>query len=131
MARKRGLASWCYAVLTLALPLRVLARPLGSEFQVNTYSTNAQRYPSLAVDAEGDFVVVWESYTEDGSGFGIFARRFSSAGGPQASEFQVNLFTTTHQGEATVAADSDGDFVVVWRSNSQDATLYGVFARRF
>ena len=32
--------------------------------------------------------------TRTARGFGIFARRFSSAGAPQAGEFQVNTFTT-------------------------------------
>ena len=39
--------------------------PVGEEFQVNTYITNNQRYPSVALDGDGDFVVVWVS---DGSG---------------------------------------------------------------
>jgi hypothetical protein len=30
----------------------------GSQFQVNTYTTNVQFAPSVAMDADGDFVVV-------------------------------------------------------------------------
>ena len=37
------------------------ATPVGGEFQVNSYTTSFQRIPSVAVDADGDFVVVWES----------------------------------------------------------------------
>ena len=33
--------------------------PVGSEFQVNTFTTNYQLRPSVSVDADGDFVVVW------------------------------------------------------------------------
>ena len=29
----------------------------GSEFQVNTYTTGGQRFPSVGLDADGDFVV--------------------------------------------------------------------------
>ena len=35
--------------------------PLGPEFRVNTYTTSHQRHPSVASDASGNFVVVWQS----------------------------------------------------------------------
>jgi hypothetical protein len=34
---------------------------LGSEFQVNTYTTHAQYSPAVALDTAGDFVAVWTS----------------------------------------------------------------------
>ena len=103
---------------------------LASEFQVNTYTPLQQRQPSVAADADGDFVVVWQS-TQDGSGYGIFGRAFSSAGTPLASEFQVNTYTPDYQKYTVVAADDDLDFVVVWASKGQDGSSYGVFGRRF
>src|SRR5262245_9046858 len=36
--------------------------PQGSQFQVNTYTTNLQDDPAVAADAAGNFVVVWRSY---------------------------------------------------------------------
>ena len=33
---------------------------LGSEFRVNSTTGNVQQYPSVASDASGNFVVVWE-----------------------------------------------------------------------
>jgi hypothetical protein len=36
----------------------------GAQFQVDTYTTNDQSFPSVAADAAGDFVVTWAS---DGS----------------------------------------------------------------
>ncbi len=38
--------------------------PIGEEFQVNSYTTSWQVYPAVAVEPQGDFVVVWMS---DGS----------------------------------------------------------------
>ncbi|HET8644884.1 MAG TPA: hypothetical protein VFO85_05315, partial [Vicinamibacteria bacterium] len=41
---------------------------LGGEFRVNTYTTNDQYWPSVAVDASGNFVVAWTEYAvRDGS----------------------------------------------------------------
>jgi CheY-like chemotaxis protein len=48
----------------------------GPEFQVNTYTTGIQRYPAVAMADSGDFVVVWHSRDQDGSGWGIFGQRF-------------------------------------------------------
>jgi hypothetical protein len=50
--------------------------PLGNEFRANTYTTGSQAPCSVASDAAGNFVVVWQSYGQDGSNSGIFGRRF-------------------------------------------------------
>src|SRR3954469_21371520 len=68
--------------------------PLGSEFTLNSYSTGNQYHPSVAAGPSGDFVVVWESAGQDGSGGGIFGRRFSSAGAALGGDFQVNTCTS-------------------------------------
>src|SRR5262245_33327189 len=62
----------------------------GAEFQVNSYTSNSQRLAAVATAADGDFVMVWQSYGQDGYGPGVFARRFTSAGAALASEFQIN-----------------------------------------
>ena len=74
------------------------AVPVGSEFQVNTYTPNAQMFPEVASDADGDSVVVWQSLGQDGSGWGVYAQRYNNAGVAQGSEFQVNTYTLGHQG---------------------------------
>jgi hypothetical protein len=103
----------------------------GIEFQVNTYTPGYQRYPSVGVRANGDFVVAWQSKEQDGSGYGVFAQLFSSGGSPLTGEFQVNTYTANNQRYAWVAADPGGAFVVAWDSDGgQDGSDFGVFARR-
>ena len=51
-----------------------LGEPAGDEFQVNTFELNDQRYPAVAISEAGGFVAVWQSQTQDGSRYGIFAR---------------------------------------------------------
>jgi hypothetical protein len=104
---------------------------LGGEFQVNTYTTDEQVYPRVAVDPQGRFVVVWASNGPDGNLFGIFGQRFDAAGAPVGGEFQVNTYTTAYQIRPAIAMDAAGNFVVVWRSNLQDGDLFGVFGQRF
>ncbi len=46
---------------------------LGSEFQVNSYTTDDQDYPRVFDDGAG-FAAVWTSSKQDGDGPGVFAR---------------------------------------------------------
>jgi hypothetical protein len=85
----------------------------------------------VAVDAQGNFVVVWQSAGQDGDGWGIFGQRYDAAGLPQASEFRVNAYTTTTQFGPAVAMSAAENFVVVWRSFVQDGGGNGVFGQRF
>ena len=118
--------------VALALPLGAIAQPFRRR-PSSSRSTPSRLPPdarSRVVVADGDFVVVWQSY-HDGSGAGVFGQRFSSAGVAQAGEFLVNTHVTSHQFRGDVSADADGDFVVVWTSQDQDGDGYGVFAQRF
>ena len=103
--------------------------PAGPEFRVNTSTTGSQFIPALAAAATGEFVVAWMG--PDGSDYGIFAQRYSSAGAPIGPEFRVNSYTAGYQSGPTLGADAAGNFVVVWGSDGQDGSAYGVFAQRF
>ena len=103
--------------------------PAGTEFRVNTATTGSQFVPAVAAAPAGDFVVVWMG--PDGSDYGISGQRYSSAGAPVGSEFRVNTFTIAYQATATLAADPTGGFVVVWASDGQDGSAYGVFGQRY
>ena len=103
----------------------------GGEFQVNTFTTNNQRFAAIAMDSDGDFVVSWFSFEQDGSGNGIYAQRYNAAGLAQGSEFQVNTFTTSNQVRPAIAMDSDGDFVVSWEAGGADGDSSGTAAQRY
>jgi Dockerin type I domain len=103
--------------------------PLSGEIQVNQFTLDIQGNPSVAMDGNGDFVVAWESNYQDGDGYAIYARKYSSAGVPITNEFQVNQSTLGDQQNATVAIDTAGDFVVAWQG--PDPNGYGVYARRY
>jgi hypothetical protein len=105
--------------------------PLGSEFRVNTYTTGNQERPSVASDASGNFVVVWDGRGLGDSITGIFGQRFDSAGNKRGGEFRVNSYVSQTQWFASVASDASGDFVVVWTSVSQDGDRDGIFGQRY
>jgi len=108
--------------------------PLGAEFQVNTYTTGHQYFPTVAMDPQGGFVVAWESGDNsggpDGSHKSIQARRYDASGNPQGDEFVVNSYTTGDQELASLALDSRGNLVIAWEcwwSSTED----GIEAQRY
>ena len=104
---------------------------LGNEFRANTTTAHRQDSSSVAMDQNGDFVVVWRSDQQDGNSWGIYGQRFSAAGAKLGGEFRANVTTADDQIDPSVAMDADGDFVVAWSSMLQDGNGYGIYARRF
>ncbi len=110
------------------------------EFRVNTTTSGDQilegQYDvspgrAIAADASGNFVIVWASRYQDGSGYGVYGQRYNASGATAGNEFQVNTHTTGDQLYASVAMDAAGNFVVAWASDGQDGEKDGVYAQRF
>jgi hypothetical protein len=120
-----------YAFGIYAQRYNALGVAQGTEFQVNTYTTNDQSSPSVAMDAAGDFVVSWESSGQDGSGSGVYAQRYNALGVAQGGEFRVNTYTQNTQGSPSVAMDAAGDFVVSWESRYHAGSDFGIYAQRY
>ena len=118
----------------IARRLDAAGQPQGTEILVNQTTVDTQESPAIAMDALGNFVVVWESYSETGQN-DIYARRFNADGTPSSNEFLVNALenplTSLNQQSANVAMTADGGFVVTWTSINQDGGGQGIYARRF
>jgi hypothetical protein len=80
---------------------------------------------------DGRFVITWSSSGQDGSSYGVYARRYQVDGTSAGSEFQVNTYTNHSQYHPSVAIGDDGRFVIVWSSYGQDGSSYGVYGQRF
>ena len=114
---------------------------LGNEFLVNdegngVATVDDQLNSTLAVNTAGDFVVTWQSVTQNGFGLEIYARRYSAAGVPKEKAFKVNAPNASAQQNPAVAIAADGSFVVVWESLNQEAAAangsgWGIFAQRY
>ena len=104
---------------------------VGSEFLVNTTTSDDQRRASIAALSGGGFVVTWDSYDHDGGGWGVYGQRYDSFGNTIGSEFLVNTFTDGNQDVSSVAALSGGGFVVTWGSYAQDGSSWGVYGQRY
>ena len=71
MIRSRTAASLGLQLALMLPPLGAqVPVPVGSEFQVNTYTTGIQAVPDVELESDGDFVMVWGS-DQDGSERGV------------------------------------------------------------
>ncbi len=103
---------------------------VGAEFRINTYTTDAQYGPTITALSDGGFVVVWGG---EGSGddAGIFGQRYDATGTAVGGEFRINTYTFSNQRFPTIAALSDGGFVVSWFSLGQDNAGYEIYGQRY
>jgi hypothetical protein len=103
--------------------------PLGGDFRVNTFTTLQQDYPSVVMDADGSFVVLWQSNSEDGSGLGIAGQKFRPDGSPAGVEFRLNTVTSSNQVHPRLATLGQRKRIGVWDS-LQDGQDFGIYAQR-
>ncbi|MCG8457744.1 MAG: hypothetical protein MI919_15825, partial [Holophagales bacterium] len=105
---------------------------IGTEFQINTYTTSLQLAPAIGGNRSGDFVVTWESYGSLGSDRderSVQARLFSLAGAvgdrvffdsdfdgiqdsgePGIPDIRVNLYDGASELQDFTRTDGEGEF---------------------
>ena len=131
--RPRRSGGSCVETLESRLLLAAVPVPQSGELLVSAPNPVARFGAGIAADADGDFVVVWQSYQQEGPTWNVYARRFAADGTPRGDEFRVNQAVGEDAGsqrfEPSVAMDADGDFLVVWEQWG-----YGqadIYARRY
>ncbi|MCI0464020.1 MAG: hypothetical protein L0Z62_44365 [Gemmataceae bacterium] len=108
---------------------------LTPEFRVNTFTAGEQRLLPDTTQAvalhptTGEFLVVWSSKGQDGSGQGVYGQRYDTQGNPQGGEFRVNSVTTGDQENASAAIAPDGSFVITWADRRSED--WDIYARSF
>ncbi|TRT44375.1 MAG: tandem-95 repeat protein, partial [Microcystis aeruginosa Ma_QC_C_20070703_M131] len=64
---------------------------IGNEFAINQYTANNQWFPAITTLADGSSVIItWTSENQDGSGNGIYARKFNTSD-PPISTFNITI----------------------------------------
>ena len=104
---------------------------VGGEFQVNVYSDYWQNFPVVTALLDGGWLVVWQSYSQEGGNFGIYGLRYNSAGVAVGGEFHVNTYTSNGQTDPSVTSLADGGWLITWQSDGQDGSSYGVYGQRY
>lgn len=118
---------------------------VGGEFQINQYTLNNQRNPSVAGLTGGGFVVAWVSEKPSSTQINnqltpvdggvwvqqiinnveINARRYDAAGSPMGNEFRVDNGGQVCS-SPSVCSREDGGFSLVWNQNvkGEDWDIY-------
>jgi hypothetical protein len=109
---------------------------VGSQVQVNTYVLDWQEGPTVAIDNDGNMIIIWESegsLGNDSDAYSIQAQYYDASKTPAGGEFQINTHTPGDQLNPAVGMDGSGDFVVTWNSDNApgDSSSRSVHARRY
>jgi hypothetical protein len=101
----------------------------GTVIVVNSQLYGDQYGPRISVLGT-DYLVVWTSMGQDGSGEGVFGQYLRS-GTMLGSEFQVNTTSLNSQIHPAVASDGVGQFLAVWSSFEQPSLSMDIMAQRY
>ncbi len=86
------------------------------------------RYPDIAADANGNFVVAW---MEDRSSNSVMARLFNADGAARGDAFEVGTIRFSSVTRPSIAMDEMGFFVVAWDGDPNVAGQDDIHARLF
>ncbi len=95
---------------------------LASEFRVNA-SVPVNQSDQNLVSNGGSYLVVWDIDE-------VIGHRLDGFGLPAGGDRQINTYTSNYQIFPSVAWVEGSGFVVVWTSQFQDGSSYGIFGRR-
>ena len=84
---------------------------LGNSIQVSSIGTNVGSAPTIAMDNDGQFVIVWDSFDVSNLRHLVFARRYAADGTPLDDQpFPVSQLASAAATRPSVAMNSGGDF---------------------
>ncbi len=105
---------------------RIFGRILGSDgtfltgdIPISGADGEHQIDPAIARLSNGQLIVTWASYRQVGENYDVFARQYSAAGAPLGPEFRVNQTVGMGRRSPTVAALTDGGFLIAWVAERQ------------
>ncbi|WP_372895392.1 DUF4347 domain-containing protein, partial [Stieleria sp.] len=98
--------------------------PLGAEFKVNETVAGSQSAPVVAMDSSGRFVIAWVS--DDGSGSGIYLRRFNADGTAiDTNDLLANAaMISGDQKDFDMATNASGQIVIVFDNEGPGNALW-------
>lgn len=96
---------------------------LGDPLIITTIASGNLRSPGVAMDADGDFAVVWERLERSLSS--IEVQRFDAQGNPLPRADEPLVLASGFVATPSIAMDDDGDFVVAWAESG------AIFASRY
>jgi hypothetical protein len=103
---------------------------IGKQFRINSYTNNWQHNQMIMPVLNDGFWVCWDSYGQDGSGYGIYGQVFNSNGGKIGEEFLINTSVAGNQQSPLITKLLTGDFLVTWSSNGIYGQLFSSLVKK-
>lgn len=102
---------------------------VGGEAQVNTYTASDQANPTVAALSGGGYVVIWQSYGQDGQDWGVYAQGYDAAGDKVGGEVHVSTTIPGPEFAPNATGLADGGYVVTWFGGVNYP--WDIFAQRY
>ncbi|WAT17712.1 cadherin-like domain-containing protein [Aurantiacibacter sp. MUD11] len=106
-------------------------QPVGSSVMVSPSGGSNSHWSSITATSDGGYVVAWTEFGGDTSGYSIEVQRFDADGNSVGGVVQANTYESADQMYPQVVELEGGDVLVVWMSNGQDGSGWGVYGQRF
>lgn len=98
--------------------------------QVNTTTVGNQQEPRIAVDENGEFMIIWSSFEQDGDHHGIYGQRYTAPGTASGGEIAITTTTNGSQDHAAIAVSREGGkYVMTWTNHVANGGALGVYGR--
>ena len=105
--------------------------PVGVETLINTTVAGDQYDSSGVTLSDGSYVITWSNFSSGDTLADVMMQHYTAAGVKIGGETMVNTATANHQQEPSIAALSDGGWIVAWSSLDQDGDQYGAYYQRY
>ncbi|MEQ9115646.1 MAG: hypothetical protein RLN62_02510 [Rickettsiales bacterium] len=102
-----------------------------THFRANTHFQDDQEDSDVSYLPNGNFVVVWMSYYQDGDDGGVYGQIFDQSANKISSEFLVNTNTKGIQYRPAVTSLPNSKFVVSWQSDPLDGNPTNIYGQVF
>lgn len=106
--------------------------PVDSNFRISRIAGESSESPCVAMNEDGDFVVVWQEGRAGMPIFDIYGQRFNSSGDTVGGNFQISdaPMAQHQQIYPSLALHRDGNFVVVWQDSREHTyEIYDIYAQ--
>ncbi|MES2204716.1 MAG: hypothetical protein V4496_05790, partial [Pseudomonadota bacterium] len=84
-------------------------------------------YPVLTELTNGNFVVSWQGFSEQG----VSAQMCNADGSKKGPKIQINSYSVDFEQHPSITALSTGGFAVSWTGKSQNSPGYEIYVRQF
>jgi hypothetical protein len=97
----------------------------------NSNRVAIHQYSAMAVDGDGNTVMVWDAVGQDGDGSSIYGQRLDRTGSFVGTEFRVNDNIAGNQTLPGIGISDEGNYVVTWQDVDATTQAGQVYMKQF